>query len=148
MTLPTPRAGRAAALLFGALLIAPAAILPAAAQNPPPAAQAGNPADARTQKLHQLLHITPAQEAEFGAFITALQSYETTMRAVVQERPASANTNAVESMRFGQKLATAQAEGLRRLIGPFARLYAALSPAQKRTANGIFLAHSRQPGRG
>ena len=145
-----PRAGRAA-LLFGALFVLPVAISPALAQNPPPQAGAppgGGPAAARMQQLHQMLRITPAQEADFNAFVTAFRGYEATLRSVVQQRPASANTNAVESMRFGQKFAAAQAEGLRQLIGPFARLYAALSPAQKETANRIFLQRQRTPGRG
>jgi protein CpxP len=145
MTEPTLRAGRAAALAFGALLILPLAPAPAAAQNPP-APQAGAPMAPRIRQLHQALHITPAQEPDFRAFVDAMRSNEATMRAVIQQRPASANTNAVESLRFEQRFFSAQAAGLQRLIGPFARLYAALSPAQKATANRIFLARPKPPG--
>lgn len=146
MTEPTPRAGRAAALAFGALFVLPLAMSPAAAQNPP-APQAGAPVEPRIRQLHQLLHITPAQEPDFRAFVSAMQGNEATMRTVIQQRPASANTNAVESLRFEQRFFSAQAEGLQRLIGPFARLYAAMSPAQKQTANRLFLAHPKPPGK-
>lgn len=139
-----PHAGRAAALAFSALVALPLAILPAAAQTAPPAASAAT----RIQQIHQMLHITPAQEADFRAFVDAFQSYEATIRAVVQQRPASTGTNALESMRFGQKFAAAQAEGLQRLIAPFAKLYTALSPSQKEAANRLFVPHRRAPGHG
>ena len=151
MTVPTSRAGRAAALAFGALFVLPLAMSPAAAQSPPAARAgqppAGAPMEPRIRQLHQLLHITPAQEPDFRAFVSAMQANEATMHTVIQQRPASANTNAVESLRFEQRFFSAQAEGLQRLIGPFARLYAAMSPAQKQTANRIFLAHPKAPGK-
>ncbi|HJU17493.1 MAG TPA: Spy/CpxP family protein refolding chaperone [Stellaceae bacterium] len=151
MTEPTLRAGRAAAFLFGALLVLPVAIAPAAAQQPAaPSPQAGappagSPMEPRIQQLHQMLHITPAQQADFNAFAAAMRHNEATLRSLIEQRPPAANTNAVESLRFEQKLASAQAEGLERLIDPFARLYAALSPAQKNTANQIFTAAPATP---
>lgn len=144
MTEPTPRAGRAAALAFSAFFVLPFAILPAAAQTAPPT---GGPA-ARIQQIHQMLHITPAQEADFNALVAAMRSNAASMRTVIQERPANAGTNALESLRFEQKLAAAQAEGLRRLIAPFARLYAALSPSQKQAADRIFVPRQRPPAHG
>lgn len=139
-----PHAGRAAALAFSVLFALPLAILPAAAQTAPPAGGAAT----RIQQIHQMLHITPAQEADFRAFIDAFQSYEATIRTVIQGRPASASSNAVESMRFGQKFAAAQAEGLQHLIAPFARLYAALSPSQKQAADRLFVPRRRSPAHG
>ncbi|MGH7097377.1 MAG: Spy/CpxP family protein refolding chaperone [Stellaceae bacterium] len=144
MTEPTPRAGRAAALAFSALLVLPLAILPAAAQTAPPAGSAAT----RIQQIHQMLHITPAQEAAFNAVVATMRSNAATMRAVIQERPASAGTSALESLRFEQKLSAAQAEGLQRLLAPFARLYAALSPSQKEAADRLFLPHRKPPGHG
>ncbi len=155
MTEPPLRASRAAAFVFGTLLILPVATAPAAAQAPaaPPTPHAGPPSAAspmepRLRQIHQILHITPAQEAEFNAFANVLRSNEATMRALFERRPPGVGTNAVESLRFEQKLLAAQAEGLRRLIEPFARLYAALSPAQKNTANRIFMKPAPQPGHG
>jgi protein CpxP len=150
MTEPTLRAACAGALLLGALLV-PA--LPAAAQNPPssPRAEqpsAASPMEPRIRQLHQVLHITPAQEADFNAFAEAMRANEETMRSLVQQRPPSANTNAVANLRFSQRLAAAQAEGLRRLIEPFARLYASFSPSQKQLANRIFVPRTAAPGRG
>ena len=146
---PTLRAGRAAALLLGALLVP---VAPAAAQNPPAAPQAGQPSasgamEPRIQQLHQMLHIVPSQEADFDAFANAMRSNEATMISLVRQRPASANTNAVDNLRFEQRFLAAQAEGLRRLLGPFARLYAVLSPAQKQLANRIFIPRP-EPGHG
>lgn len=147
MTAPPIRSGRAAALLIGALFVLPAAISSALAQTRPAAPQAAG-APPAIQQIHQQLHITPAQEGDFNAFINAMRTNQETMRAVIQQRPASANTSALESLRFEQRFLAAQAEGLRRLLGPFARLYAALSPAQRKTANRIFLAHPKPPGHG
>jgi hypothetical protein len=131
--------------VFGTLLILPAATAPAAAQAPaaPPPPQAGPPPagsvmEPRLRQIHQMLHITPAQEADFNAFANALRGNEATMRALFAQRPPGVGTNAVESLRFEQRLLAAQAEGLRRLIEPFSRLYAALSPTQKNIANRIF----------
>lgn len=145
MTVPTPRAGRAAVLAFSALLVLPVMTAPAAAQTPQAAPQAGAPMEPRIRQIHQLLHITPAQEPDFRAFVAAMQANEAAIRAVIQQRPASANTNAVESLRFEQRFFATQAEGLQRLLVPFASLYAALSPAQKATANRIFLPHPKAP---
>jgi protein CpxP len=151
MTELTLRAARAGALLLGALLV-PA--LPAAAQNPPSSPRAEQPSAAsptmepRLRQLHQILRITPAQEADFNAFAEAMRANEATMRSLVQQRPPSANTNAVANLRFSQRLAAAQAEGLRRLLEPFARLYASFSPSQKQLANRIFVPRTAAPGRG
>jgi periplasmic protein CpxP/Spy len=151
MTDPIFRTGRAAALLLGALLALPVVLSPAAAQTPPPP-QAGQPPgsamEPRIQQLRQMLHITAAQEADFDAFANVMRSNEVTMRSLVQQRPPGVNTSAVESLRFEQRFAAAQAEGLRRLIGPFVRLYASLSPAQKQLANQIFVLRPAPPGRG
>lgn len=144
MTEPTLRAGRAAALLFTALLALPAALSPVLAQTSPAAPPAGSPAmtapgGSPVQRLHQALHITPAQEADFNAFVNAMGRQHETMLSLIRQRPASANTNALENLRFQERLAAAQAEGLRRLTGAFAKLYAALSPAQKQAANRLLL---------
>jgi protein CpxP len=151
MTEPPLRASRAAALLFGPLFVLTAAAVPAAAQNPPATAQtapsAASPMEPRIRQLHQMLRITPAQEGDFDAFAAAMRDNEATIRSLVAQRPADANTNAVDNLRFSQKLAAAQAEGLRRLIAPFARLYASFSPAQKQLANRIFIARPAAPGR-
>jgi protein CpxP len=145
MTERPHRTSRAAALLFGTLLVLAVTNFPAAAQNPPPA---GNPIEAQIQQLRQLLHITPAQENNFDAFAAAWRGNATTMRALFQQRPAGVNMSAVESLRFEQKLAAANAAGLQRLIGPFTRLYASFSPAQKQVANRIFSPRPATPGRG
>jgi protein CpxP len=145
MTDPILRASRAGLLLLGALLVPAAVPLPAAAQNPPSAA---SPMEPRIRQLHQMLHITPAQEAAFDAFADVMRSNEATIRSLVQRRPASAGTNALDNLRFSQQLAAAQAEGLRKLIGPFARLYASFSPAQKRLANRIFIPQPAPSGHG
>jgi protein CpxP len=144
MTEPTLRAGRAAALLFAALLALPAALSTAMAQTPPAAPPAGSPAMAApggspVQRLHQELHITPAQETDFNAFVNAMSRHQAAIISVIRQRPASANTNPLDNLRFQERLAAAQAESLRRLIGPFAKLYAVLSPAQKQAANRLFL---------
>jgi Spy/CpxP family protein refolding chaperone len=143
---PPHRTSRAAALLLGALLVLSVAQFPAAAQSPPPAA--GNPIDTQIQSIHQRLHITPAQEPAFRAFAYVLRSNEETLRALIERRPMGANANPVERLRFQQKFVAANAAGLQRLIAPFARLYAALSPAQKQLANQIFMARPPAPGHG
>jgi hypothetical protein len=135
MIQPSGRTPRAAALLFGALLVLAATNFPAAAQTPP---AAGNPLDMQIRQLHQRLHITSAQEPEFKRFTDALRSNEETMRSLIQQRPAAIAANPVERLRFQQKLVAANAAGLQRLIGPFARLYDSFSPTQKRLANQIF----------
>lgn len=153
MTDPIRRAGRAVAAAFlGGLLVTAAGTAPAAAQvhksaGASKAAAPVNSLDAEIRKLHNMLHITPAQEAEFQAFAKVWRGNQASLISLVRQRPASASTNAVESLRFSQKLAAAQADGLSRLIPAFAKLYAALSPAQKGVANRIFLAPAAPPAR-
>lgn len=156
MAEPLLRTGRAAALLFTGLLVLPVTAAPAAAQNPsaaPPSRQpgqppGGSPIDVQIRQLHQLLRITPAQEPDFRAFAEAWRSRQETISALFQRRPPDVNTNALESLRFSQRLAAANATTLQRMIGPFARLYASFSPTQRQTANRLFLRQAPAPGRG
>jgi len=65
---------------------------------------------------------------------SARRGHQEMPQSLLPHRPAGVNTNPVESLRFSQRVAAANAAGLQRMIGPFARLYATFSPAQKRSA--------------
>lgn len=148
-------------LLGSSALIAAAMALPAAAQPasaPPAAAPAqaqpapgvsatgaahATPTQQREQQrltqLHQHLRITSAEQGAWDQFAEASMQnatrLDTAFRARAEEVP---TMNAVQNMQTYADLDMQRAQDMQQLVPAFQKLYAALSPAQQKTADELF----------
>ena len=141
-------AGRpAAALVLGALLLAPdcapraAPLLPTEAGAPAGRlllvqAQPGAPPNVETSiaQLRQRLQITPAQQPQFEALAAVMRE---NAQAPAGAAPAS-NASAVDALRFAIRSEQQDLAGMRRLLPALQALYATLSPAQRQAADIAF----------
>ena len=156
MTAKLPTHAAAAALLALALGAAPALAQPAPDQPaaPPagqmaPSGQMGGQMDMQQRRmkrveqhiteLHRRLHITPAEEAPWGAFAQVMRDNAMHMERAFQARAQQGpNMNALDDLRSYAAVAQAHAEDMQRLVPAFQVLYATLSPQQQKTADEVF----------
>ncbi len=141
-------AGRsAAALVLGALLLAPDCAPRAAPLSP---AEAGAPAggpllvqaapsgpqnvETSIAQLRQHLQITPAQQPQFEAVAAVMRENS---QAPAGATPAS-TASAVDALRFAIRSEQQDLAGLQRLLPALQTLYATLSPAQRHAADLFF----------
>ena len=136
-----------AAVAAMALLSAPLACGPAAAQSAGQSAAASTPADnsvearvdAFIKKLHAQLHITAAEKAEWKEFTAVMRQNARHMERAFNKRMRELDTmNAVDSLKSYERLAEAHAQRLKRLVPAFEKLYAALPLKQKKLADKVF----------
>jgi periplasmic protein CpxP/Spy len=91
------------------------------------------------KQLHDQLKITPDQESQWNGVAQVMLDNATAMDGVMQERARkSASMNAVDDINSYQDIVAAHADGLKKLAAAFAPLYAAMPPAQQRTADAVF----------
>jgi hypothetical protein len=141
----------ATAALFGAIALT--AALPAIAQSTADraptqlAAVDGNHAgrnsvdrvEQRITDLHNKLHITADQEAQWSKVAQVMRDNATAIRARVDERSTNLKTmTAVDDLKSYGLLADAHADGLKRLIPTFETLYASMTPDQQKDADRVF----------
>ncbi len=157
------RTGLAAASLAALLALSSGVAAQPAAPPPPPA---GNPpapppgivspdhathgahsaaVERRIASLRRRLHITAEQEPLWDAVAQAMRDEAATVNALVANRVKTTGpVNAVGDLRQYQEVAEAHAEGLRKLVPAFEKLYAALTPEQKKAADSAFRPHRRR----
>lgn len=105
--------------------------------QPGAAAAPGSPTqrvEATITQLHQKLQITPAQEAPFKALANVMRANARAMPSP----PATANPSAVDDLRGAIRDGEQEVAGLKRLLPALDALYAAMTPAQKKTADAVF----------
>ena len=125
-------------------LLSPAA--PAIAGQPDP----GQPAtieaiELQIRDLHDRLHITMAEEAQWSAVAQIMRDNARTMDGLVRQRARDARAmTAIEDLRSFRAIADADAAALDRLEPSFAVLYAAMPDPQKRNADRVFGHHRPQ----
>ena len=131
----------AAATLLGAVLFTlPSAAMAQAAKASPATVEA------RIKSLHDALQISPAQEPQWQAVAAAMRDNALTTSTLVAERVAKAKTmTAIDDLHSYEAIADAHAAGVKKLTAAFEPLYAALSDAQKKTADDVF--RRRRPSR-
>ena len=101
--------------------------------------------DGRISRLHDTLHITDVQAAQWDAVAQVMRDNEKAAAELVKEkRQNEATMTAVDDLRAYQQIAEAHAEGVKKLAAAFETLYASLSPEQKAAADDAFRAHKRQ----
>ena len=136
----------AAALSFMAVTALPAVAADAAA----PAGHhhqrmADETIDTRISHLHDKLHITEAQAAQWDAVAQTMRDNEKAAVDLVKDKRQNAATmTAVEDLRAYQQIAEAHAEGVKKLAVSFEALYDTMSPEQKAVADEVFRDHKRQ----
>jgi protein CpxP len=122
-------------MLAGVLIIglAPAQARAQARPNAPPAQNV----DANIASLHQRLQITPAQEPQFSAFANVMRENARAEASLPHGPPP--NATAVDGLRAFIQYNEVELAGLKKLLPTLEALYAALSPAQKKTADTVFM---------
>ena len=149
----TAIAGVASSLAVLALLSAPVAAQSVPMQ-PGPAAMAvqlpqdfADEVEIRIAELHNLLRITPDQEALFRSYADTRRANAQAVHAMFLARAQATDFSAPARLRWLAQAAAARGEAINRLITPFDALYQALSPDQKVAADQYFEQFSLRPMR-
>jgi hypothetical protein len=102
--------------------------------------------EAHIRSLHARLHITAAQETQWGNVAQVMRDNAKVMDTMIQERSGKIKTmTAVDDLRSYEKLAGAHEDGLKKLIPIFQTLYDAMSAEQKQQADQAFRVRERRP---
>lgn len=125
---------------------APMAQTPSATPSSAATAQTVKPrsdaqVEARIKDLHRELKITKEQESDWNTLAGDMRDNARDMSALIQERNDAARTkpmNAVDNLKNYEKIADAHADGLKKIVPDFEKLYDEMSPAQKKTADTVF----------
>jgi hypothetical protein len=131
----------AALSLVGAVAVAsPSAFAAAAPSDQMAARKPIDRADERIKQLHESLKITPDQEPKFDKLADVMRDNAKEMSAAVEKRSqAEKTTTALDDLKAYQEVAQAHADGLKNLVPAFETLYGALSDAQKKEADELFI---------
>ena len=121
---------------------------PAMAADTAPTAQAGttkDPVEAQITRLHNQLHITPAQAEQFNAVAQIMRDNRTAHADLVKEkRQKEATMTAVEDLQAYAQIAQSHADAVKKLSAAFETLYGSLSDSQKKAADEVFRQHKRR----
>ena len=140
------------ALLASTFLIggayAQSAVLPAATApsraattsvTAPPNAKVDVKVERHIKDLRARLKITSAEESQWDAVAQTMRETASELDAAIGKRQAIIKTaTAVEDLNAYADIAQSHADGVKRLSGAFAPLYAAMSDDQKKVANDVF----------
>ena len=149
MTTFTHRAARAtgaAAVLFGAFVLASPVFAASSAQSPaqqamasPADSSAMMPVEARIKDLHKKLHITAAQKPQWDALAMVMRENAQAMVDLQKQRASdSQSMNAVEVIKSYESVIEAHEDGMKKFVPPFEALYNSMSDAQKKSADSLF----------
>jgi len=94
--------------------------------------------EARITQLHKELKITKNQESDWNALAQDMRDNARTMSSELKSRNGTKPMNAVDNLKSYAKIADTHADGLKKIVPDFEKLYASMSPAQKKTADTIF----------
>jgi hypothetical protein len=99
--------------------------------------------EARIKMLHTKLNITPAQEELWNKVAQAMRDNAKAMEPLIKARSEKAPTmTAIDDLKSYSEIADAHADGLKKFIQAFEPLYAAMSDAQKKSADKLFRQHA------
>lgn len=139
----------AAAVLVAALTLATPSF--AASDTAPAKPAAGqpqqgdvDPVEARIADLHDKLHITDAQTADWNAVAQTMRDNAREIEALVKEKRQNEKTmTAIDDMHAYEQIAQAHADGVKKLSAAFETFYASMSDEQKKVADEVFREHKR-----
>ena len=131
-------------------------VLPAAAQAQSTSAGEAQPGGShvrsegpkdRIKHLHDLLKITPNQEALWSGVARVMLENASAIDGAIKDRVKNAKSmNAVDDLNSYQSIAAAHAAGLKKLANAFAPLYSAMPEAQQKNADVVF-GHRTNPSK-
>lgn len=108
-----------------------------AAHHVPPPPQ--EMAQQRLNNLRQRLRVTPAEQGAWDRFAQASMQSSARIAAAFRARADQVATmNAVQNMQSFADIETQRAQDMQGLVPAFQQLYAALSPAQQKSADELF----------
>ncbi|HEY1505254.1 MAG TPA: Spy/CpxP family protein refolding chaperone [Stellaceae bacterium] len=94
--------------------------------------------EARITQLHKELKITKDQESDWNALAQDMRDNAHAMSSEIEARNGTKPMNAVDNLKSYAKIADTHADGLKKIVPDFEKLYDAMSPAQKKTADTVF----------
>lgn len=94
--------------------------------------------EARITQLHKELKITKDQENDWNTLAQDMRDNARAMSSEIQSRNSTKPMNAVDNLKSYAKIADTHADGLKKIVPDFEKLYASMSPAQKKTADTVF----------
>jgi hypothetical protein len=93
----------------------------------------------RIADLRQKLAITPAQEPAWNDLAKVMRDNAAKMKTLLDKWSAqNGGATAVDNLKLHLEMSDEHAQGLRRLIPAFEKLYASMSDEQKKTADDVF----------
>ncbi|HLX79909.1 MAG TPA: BON domain-containing protein [Burkholderiales bacterium] len=96
-------------------------------------------AEARINKMHARLNITPAQESQWSKVAQVMRDNAKTMDALTQARFEHSKTmTAVDDLKSYGEITDAHADGVKKFAEVFAPLYASMPDDQKKEADDVF----------
>lgn len=104
--------------------------------------------EARIEKLHVRLKITPDQEAQWNGVAQAMHENAVVMEKLMAEKRAQnpLNMTALDDLTTYQEFAQAHVDGLKNLTSAFSSLYGAMPDDQKKVADQVFQSFGREAG--
>ena len=111
----------------------------AAADGAPAGRHSADRVEQRITDLHNKLHITADQEAQWSKVAQVMRDNAAAIRGRIEERTAGLKTmNAVDDLKSYRMIADAHADGLNQLVPAFETLYAGMTPEQQKNADRVF----------
>jgi periplasmic protein CpxP/Spy len=111
----------------------------AAAQTVKPRSSAQ--VEAHIAQLHRELKITKDQQGDWDTLAQDMRDNAQTMSKLIAERNEAAKAKpmtAVDNLKNYAEIADAHADGLKKIVPDFEKLYGDMSPSQKKTADAVF----------
>ncbi len=133
---------------FGAssapIVLAQAAAAPATTQPASLNAGPDEAVEAHIKELHNRLHITAAQQAQWDNLVAVMRSNATTMVDLQKARGQDVSSmNAVDAIKSYQMVIREHEKGMDKFVPAFEALYSTMSDAQKKTADSMFRGNVR-----
>lgn len=94
--------------------------------------------EAHITQLHKELKITNDQESDWNTLAQDMRDNARAMSSEIETRSSTKSMNAVDNLKSYAKIADTHADGLKKIVPDFEKLYDAMSPAQKKTADTVF----------
>ena len=125
------------AALFATIAFAPGPLI--AANTTAAKVSSEDRVEARIKDMHAKLKITQAQEEQWAKVAQMMRDNEKTIEPLIKARIENAKTmTAVDDLKSYGEITDAHADGIKKFTPVFATLYAGMSDAQKKEADGLF----------
>jgi len=119
-------------------MLAKASVPPATTESAPMATRT-DPVEAHIKELHNRLHITTAQQAQWDNLVKVMRGNAKKMIDLQKQRVENATSmTAVDAVKSYAAVIEAHEAGMSKFVPAFQALYDSMSNAQKKTADSMF----------